>query len=70
MFDYNRDGKLDANELKDIGGEDAVEIIVERFDKNGDEALNLKEFYDFIEKTRGATTTTTTTTDGPTTTND
>ena len=55
MFDYNQDGRLDGNELKDIGGVDAVKIIVERFDKNGDGALNLKEFNDFIQETRDAT---------------
>ena len=55
MFDYDQDGRLDGNELKDIGGVDAVKIIVERFDKNGDGALNLKEFNDFIQKTRDGT---------------
>ena len=55
MFDYDQDGRLDGNELKDIGGVDAVKIIVERFDKNGDGALNLKEFNEFIQKTRDAT---------------
>ena len=55
MFDYDQDGRLDGNELKDIGGVDAVKIIVERFDKNGDGALNLEEFNDFIQKTRDAT---------------
>ena len=55
MFDYDQDGRLDGNELKDIGGVDAVKIIVERFDKNGDGALNLKEFNEFIQKTRDGT---------------